>query len=429
MNAADYLTKEYKRSRIGYISQCAFAYFITLMSANAFLVKLLIHLELSDATIGIISSLGSFAVLFQLLTIAMMSRLRNTKRTVMIFNVTGHILAAVMYLIPFLPLPLLTRQILVVLCFGLSALSNNLASTLLFKWGTGFADPHKRGDFNAIKEIVSLIGGMVLSLLMGWLMDRYEAAGNLEGVFLLFAVVMLVFNVCNFCSMMVMAEDPTNKTVRKRHNFRDVIKNTLGNRSYVNLLFASILWQVAACMTVGFLGTYKTRELGLSVGAIQLIGIGGNLVQMFLSRPMGRYSDRTSYVRGYSVAMIPAVIAYVVNAFTTPDRWWLIIVYTLLCGVANAGIGQNSTMMVYSFVKDEYIVQALAMKSCIVGVIGFGASLVAGKILSSIQEAGNVFLGIPMYGQQLLSVITAVLALGVVIFSSTVLQKQKPIEN
>ena len=56
----------YKRSRWAYTFECAFEYFIALMVADAFLATLLTEMGLSDAVIGVISSLISLAFLFQL---------------------------------------------------------------------------------------------------------------------------------------------------------------------------------------------------------------------------------------------------------------------------------------------------------------------------------------------------------------------------
>ena len=47
----------YKRSRWAYTFECAFEYFISLMVADAFLATLLTQMGLSDAVIGVISSL------------------------------------------------------------------------------------------------------------------------------------------------------------------------------------------------------------------------------------------------------------------------------------------------------------------------------------------------------------------------------------
>ena len=82
----DFNSIEYKRSRGAYIAQCTFEYFISTLVTDAYLAKMLSHQGISDGMIGIISSFVSLAFLFQLSAIFLVDRVKNTKRTVIIFD-------------------------------------------------------------------------------------------------------------------------------------------------------------------------------------------------------------------------------------------------------------------------------------------------------------------------------------------------------
>ena len=73
----------------------------------------------------------------------------------------------------------------------------------------------------------------------------------------------------------------------------------------------------------------------------------------------------------------------------------------------------------------DYYVYAMAIKNCIGGVSGFLASIIGSKILEYIQASGNVFMSIPMYGQQLLSAISLVIIVIDILFIHFVVEKQK----
>ena len=75
-----YNTKGFRCSRKAYVGQCAIEYFISLLVADAFLANLLSNMGISDALIGIISSFISFAFLFQLFSIFLVRKIRNTKK-------------------------------------------------------------------------------------------------------------------------------------------------------------------------------------------------------------------------------------------------------------------------------------------------------------------------------------------------------------
>ena len=93
---------EYRRSRRAYIMECTFEYFVSLLVTDAFLVKLLSSIGLSDALIGIIASFVSMAFLFQLFSVFVVQRITNTKRFVILFHSVSQLFFMSLYLLPFL---------------------------------------------------------------------------------------------------------------------------------------------------------------------------------------------------------------------------------------------------------------------------------------------------------------------------------------
>ena len=172
------------------------------------------------------------------------------------------------------------------------------------------------------------------------------------------------------------------------------------------------------------MGTFKTNDLLLSVGTVQIINIAGNIARLLVSKPFGRYSDRTSFAKGFNLALFIIAIGYAVNIFAAPGRVWCIVFFTIMYSVCFAGTNQNSYNIVYNYVNSDYIVSAMSIKNCIGGLLGFLSSLAGGKILSVIQGNGNMFLGMHVYGQQVLSAISLVIILAAFVFNKLVIQKQ-----
>ena len=208
-------------------------------------------------------------------------------------------------------------------------------------------------------------------------------------------------------------------------SLKDVIKNTLGNKNFRNVIILTILWDVAKFFSVGFMGTFKTKDLLISVFAIQLINMVANVCRIFVSKPFGRYSDKKSFAKGFELALYLAAIAFFANIFTTQKHWYFIIIYTVFYNVCLAGINQNNYNISYSYVKAEYITQAMALKNSFGGICGFIASLMGGRLLNYVQANNNQVFGIPMYGQQLLSAISFVLVVITILFMHFVVAKQE----
>ncbi len=419
-----FISNEYKRSRAAYVIQCTAEYFVSILVADAFLAKLLKHIGLSDSTIGVISSLASFAFLCQLLSIPMARRMRHVKRNVILFDSLSVLLFLLTYAIPLIPGIGKAAGVLAFFCISFGFILKYLVLNTYFKWGNSFVDPMKRGRFSANKEMISLLTGIGFTILVGFITDRYEEAGDLQGGFLFVAVIMFVLAVVNLVSLIMIGQNDEAIASHEDHKTSDVMKNTVGIPAFRNVIIMHTMFEVARFFSVGFMGTFKTQELLFTVGTIQIINMCGSLARFLLSRPIGRFSDRTSYARGYILGLALFCAAFAAGMFITGNTRWLIVVYTVCAGVAMAGINANSYNMTYSYVKDEYFVQAQAIKSSIGGVAGFLASLLGSKVLSRIQNAGNLVFGKTVYGQQVLCGISFVLCIAVLIFTVRVVDKQ-----
>ena len=417
-----YLSDDYVQSRRAYMAQCTIEYFISILVADAFLAKLLTHIGISDSLTGIISSFISFAFLFQLLSIWLVKKIKSTKKTVLVFDTLSQLFFMSIYIIPFLPVSRTVKTVLVMAAILTAYFAKYLIYSIFFKWANSLVEPANRGEYSAVKEMISLFTGVVFTFAAGFIIDKFEAIGNLDGGFLFIATVMLVLNMCNFISIMRIKNAEVNDD--GKHNLKEILQGTIGNKNFRNVVIMTTLWDIGRYASIGFMGTFKTNDLLLSVGTVQIINIAGNIARLLVSKPFGRYSDRTSFAKGFNLALLIIAIGYAVNIFAAPGRVWCVVFFTIMYSVCFAGTNQNSYNIVYNYVNSDYIVSAMSIKNCIGGLLGFLSSLAGGKILSIIQGNGNMFLGMHVYGQQVLSAISLVIILAAFVFNKLVIQKQ-----
>jgi len=419
-------TDAYKRSRRAYILECAFEYFIALMVSDAFLATLLTEMGLDDAMIGVISSLISLAFLFQLFSVFVVQHIRNVKLVAIPVHCISQLFFLLLYLLPFFHIPQQFRAIAAVGCLLIAYFGNYLVTSVIFNWGNYYVDPNGRANFAATKEIISLLSGVVFSLFMGWTVDRFIEAGNIEGGFLFIAMMMLMITVGDFvCLMFIKNQKTEKKPAEKAEPFHLVVRTLFSNKSFLYSVVVHIIWSVSVYMTVGFMGTYKTKELLLSVGTVQIINIAGCLLRACFSKPIAHYSDKHSYAEGIKLGMMIAACGYLLNIFTTPSHWWLVVAYTVIYNVSCAGTSQNLNNLTYSYVERKYFVQASAIKFSISGLCGFCASMLGSRILDAVQKNGNTLFGMTVYGQQILSAISLLIVLAGIVFVKFVMEKQK----
>ena len=419
-------TTAYKRSRRAYTLECAFEYFVALMVADAVLATLLTEMGIGDAMIGVISSLISLAFLFQLFSIFVVQHIKNVKMVAIPIHLVSQMFFLALYLLPFLGIPAQFRSAAVIGCLLIGYFGNYLVTSVIFDWGNSFVDPNGRANFAATKEIISLLSGILVSLLMGSAIDKFMEDGNITGGFLFIALMMLLMNLGDFICLMLMKNRKKEKQQEeKTEPFWQVVRTLFANKSFVLTVIVHAIWNISVYMTVGFMGTYKTKELMLSVGFVQIINIAACLARAAFSKPIAHYADKCSYAKGIKLGMMIAAAGYLVNMFTTPSLWWLVIIHTIVYNVSCAGTSQNLINITYSYVERRYFVQASAIKFSISGICGFAASMVGSRILDAVQENGNTVLGITVYGQQILSAISLGVVLLGVVFVKFVLEKQK----
>ena len=431
-----YDSAEYKKSRFAYKMECTFEYFVTLLVGDAYLASLIKAIGMPDSMIGIVSSIASLAFCFQLLTMVFVQRIKNVKLFSTIVHVLGRLFYVTLFLIPFFNfIPKEYKSLVAVGCIVMAYCGYYLVTSMIYKWGNSFVHPTKRASFSAAKEMLSLICGMAFTFTMGQLIDRnytvYSADGSAQITnrgFILIAVTIFAAIVLDTICLLIMKKEDDHHQIVEVEPIRKVIGNLFKNKSFVYLVILDCLHKAAMYTFAGFVGTFKLKELAMSVGTITIVSVISSGVRFLASKPIGWFSDKTSFATGITLGMAIKASGYIFVIFITPDLWWMIAIYQILYNVSVAATSQNLLNAVYSYVDKDHFVQATSIKNCLSGVLGFFVSLGAGAIVECIQgsETGmfNLF-GIQIYAQQVLAIIAFVLTVIGFIFAQCVMRKRK----
>ena len=425
-NKIDYNSKTYKRTRSAYLWECMVEYLGTLLITDSFLAKLLSRLGIDDATIGVISSFISLAFIVQLLTIPLNQVKISSKKIVIFFVTISQLLYFSLYIIPFTPISDKVKKQYAMLAILIGYFFIYLVINIYYRWANSFVEPTKRASFSAKKETISLICGMVFILITSYVFNKYENAGNMDKGFVFLAVVMFIIVVINFilyCCIHKEIELPS--VTKEKKTYSDIFKNTLGNSQFRKIVVQGALVQMSTYFVVGFVGTLKIKELGLSIFAVQIINISGQCLRAIFSFPLGRYSDKYSFAKGIRLGLFILMIANIFMIFTNKSHWYFIVIYTLLYNLSTGGTSQNAYNITYNFVDINYITEAMSIKYSICGILGFCSSLIAGRIVNFIQANGNMIFGINVLGQQILGIAGTLIALIGIIYTQIVIVPMK----
>ena len=419
---------KYAFSRGCYIAESALEYFVTLMTTNAFLAKLTTELGFSDSLTAILGSFVALGCSFQLFTIAFF-RGGPVKRRVTIAQIINQALFMLIYLVPFLGVGKGLKTILfIAFLMGGYALMNVISAPKI-NWFMSLVDDKKRGVFTSIKEMFSLVGGMIFNLVMGAVIDSYEAAGNTRMAFVICAITLFGIMVLHTLTLILAREKETpyvadNKGVLER--FRIVFTD----KDIMKVIAVSIFWTISNHIATSFYGTYQVKELGFSMKFVALLSILYAVARVPSSFILGKYADKHSFAKMLQICYGLAAASFLVATFTVPSNGKIFFtIHYMLFAASFGGINSAEINLIFDYASPEKRSDALAVKQTVYGIAGFLSTLVFTPLLAYIQNNGNRFLGLHVYGQQVLSFIAFVCTVLLMIYLQKVVLKVKTIEK
>ncbi len=417
---------KYNKNQILYIIEATLEYFISIVVAGSYLATLTTYLGFSDSLTGILSSIISLGGLFQL--ISMFIRRRKMKRFVVIFSVVNQLLFTFLYVVPFFNLSANVKRVVFVATIILAYFVYNVVHPKKINWMMSLVDDGIRGRFTANKEIVSLVGGMVFTFLMGNMIDHFKAKGEIKTAFIICGVTIFILIVEHTLSMLLTSEVEETAPTQKKKLFSQ-IGETLKNKSIQKITLLFVLWYIAKGIAEPFNSVYMIRELSFSLTFISVLGIIQSIIRVLCSRAMGRYADKNSFAKMLRICFVFAFLGFlaVTVAYPTDKGLHLFgynftygkiasILHFVTHGIAMAGIDSALINLIFDYVPFDTRADSLAVTQSLSGLMGFLATFVAGLLVTYIQQNGNSLFGVMVYAQQVLNLIAAVATIGIMLF-------------
>lgn len=411
----------YKPSRFLYIVEAALEYFVSILVGGAYLARVTTELGMSDSVTGILTSLISLGCSFQIVAIFLFGN-RSAKRLVTVMHSINQLCFALIYIVPFFEVPSGVKAGIFVVLLLSGHVVNNIVQSPKINWFMSLVDDHARGGFTAIKEIISLMGGVVFSFAMAALMDTYEARGDVKGSFIVCGIALFGLMLLHTATLVFSREKPAPKKAREGNGrlFSELVKD----KSFLKVVLVSVLWNIASYISTPFYGTYQIKELGFSMVFVSVLSTVYAICRSCFSLPLGRYADRHSFAKMLNICFFVAMFSFAVQAFTVPENGKVFYtVYYMLHAVGMAGINSGSINLIYERVSVEKRVCAFALKNTLAGLAGFGTTLLSGMLVEHIQKSGNIFWGLDLYAQQVTSAISALVVAVILVYLNTVVKR------
>jgi len=404
--------KQLKRSRTMSVFQACLEYLIYSLVTTPFVAFLTTSLGFSDSLTGIISSVVTLGCLFQLGSLFLPAK--NTKRRVILASAVYHSLYVLLYVIPLLSG---NKDVKIGLFTGiiiLGFLLYNVVYPRKYDWLLSLIRDEERGRFCSLKEITTIIPYLFFSLGMGALMDYFKAKGQINTAFILCGVVILILNILHTLVLIFTVETPIASS---GSNIFANCKRVLADSRVRKLIGLFIFWNIANSIAIPFFGTYQIKELGFSMTLVSGIVMIANFARLLCSRMWGAYADKHSFASMVKICLALIAVSFLISAATVPANG--LIFYTLhhvIYYAAMSGVDSALINLIFDYIPEQTRADALAICHAIGGLAGFVTAFLASLLVAHIQAAGNLFLGIPMYAQQAVSVLAFLAVIGCLLF-------------
>lgn len=409
------MEKQRKRSLKLYMVQAALEYLVALSASGTFLAKLTSQLGMSDSLTGILTSLMTMGCLFQML--ALLLRVKRVKIFVILTSLFSQFLFMLIYLLPLTGITPRMKTAAFVFAIFSAHLVLNSAAPYRTNWLRGLVDDSSRGTFSATMEMISLFAGIVFSYSMGAVFDHLEANGRIQGALVVMA---MTITVCMLLHLLVLSfvEKPSREAPSR--GLKEMLRSLAGSTNLRRIIGAYIAYQSVMHVAAPFYATYQLHELGFSLKTVALLAIAGDLARMLVSRIWGRHADRTSFAKMLEKCFWFLGLSFVCAALATPENGVVMFgLYYVFHGVAMGGTNSAMTNLVFAYMPEEERVGALAVCPAVGGMTGFAVTLLFGAALSGMQADGVRLFGMPMYAQQVLSILCVPLTVLAILYLRT----------
>lgn len=377
--------KDYYMGRKYFIFEGSAAVGIFSLSSGAFLAGLANYMGATDEVNGIIGAIPALAGVFQIFSAQFFERIEQRKFYISSLCFLYRTMLGIMFLIPYFILNKNISITVLAIFYGIAYLVGGFISPPISKWVVDLTPNNIRGKYFAIKDAVSLAFMMVLTILIGKIMDYFRTINNQRAGFLINSVVIIVLAGLNFYFLSRIREPHLN-VKNSNINIKDTILKPLKDKKFVKIIQLFILWNVGVQMAGPFFSVYMVTNLKLPYIYIMIMGIIGSVARIITLPIWGKIGDNKSWPRCamYSIGML-AITHFIWFFINTKTAWILVPLVNFIGGIAWGGINMSLFNIQFVFAPEEGKTMYLGTNAAIGGLFGFSSTIIGSMLLKKLN--------------------------------------------
>lgn len=343
-----------------------------------FLAGYLLYLGAQPAYCAVVAALPQLGCLLQLLSPFLFERMRSRKAFICGCCFAFRMGMGLAGLIPFL-LPDQNARLGAVFVLYLLAFScAGFVTPGLDQWTMELAPKYRRGQFFAIRNILSALLNSGISLTLGWQLDRFTQQGSSgTGYFVLYLCCCLLACVDLFL-LTRMEEVPTVPMAGMKPG--DLMR-PLRDGTYRRIMVFLVLWFFAVNFSRSFVSVYMIQGLDMSHTAITVVSTVASGAGMLGTWFWGRMADRSSWNRTMIWTGCLTGLAYLCWSMVQPGSHPVMAFALQALLAACSGSFETASMnLQFGCSPREGKTLYLGVGAAVSNVVGYGAALLGATL-------------------------------------------------
>lgn len=436
--------QDMKSSRIYYTTADSAAQTITQLAGGTFLATLMSDSGISDANIGIITSLVSFAALTQLFLINYFKSIKKYKFLVTV-TALQRILFAALYFVPLLLINDTFKAILIVLLYFVGQVFVQIGTPASQDWIASLVPSRLRGKYFSIKDSVAVFVVSSLMLICGIILDYFKKV-NLHTGFILIGIIIFLLTLIDVIALSLMKEPKLSyvnkegkemhgrlaKRAKEKHreekgqSILSEIREAFHDRRFRRAFSTQCLYTLAFYICAPFNASYQINDLKLPYTFLMVIGFVFNLYRIYIMPRLGRMADKYGMGRLLRYTLFALGLNFLAVAFTMPmNAYPMTVLASFFSSTAWAFVGIGLFGIQLDFYRSDKRMIWLTLTSSVAGLLGFLISIVGGRLLDILQQADLHLFGQKIYAQQVLNLLGFLIILCAVIYIRLKIEPEK----
>ena len=401
--------KDYEYSRKMSIFEGCTARTVFNLTSGAFLAGYASFLGADDAFNGIIGAMPVLAGVMSLFSPIYFEKRDKRKLQVLLLNFLHRFILGLMVIIPLISANAAPRLFLLgsfyLLAYMSIAFGNPASSAILID----LTPTNIRGRYFSKRESFLLAVGIIVSLILGRVLDGFRDAGNEYGGFVVVFSVILLFSFGN-AAFWSQIKEPIVKRNRKTYSLKQIISIPVKNSGFRKIIIFFVLYNIGIQVGGPFFSVYMVTGLRLEYTYIMFMGMLSTFVNVILVRVWGRIADKKSwnFVLEYSIMLLGIVhFSWVFVSHST--AFILVPLLHIVSGAAWAGIGISTFNIQYIYSPEEGRTVYTGFNAALGGLMGFFGTLAGSLLLGIFDSLGLQLATLTIGGMQMLFLISGVM--------------------